>query len=327
MPKLPHGQLIALRAPGRIDTTKDLPTRLVLLKWGENETIDGPVRVGEHTLQSLSANQARFGFEEVVLDFNHNTVPGHPNNKGEPAFIAATGQLKVNSSEGLVLENLNWTDKGKEHVAHYPDLSPAIQLDADGEVVFCHSAGLCRQGKVKDLHVFSISFGDPAKPTTTTAPAAAGRTIVVNKNAVDLDLLRKILSLSAEATIEDINRALVSLDASPDKPVTGLTADVTTQLRTMSARLDNNERAGILEDALRKGRIVPKEWLPDEQGNGGLPIPQLRTLCATLPEIVPLDQRTPEKLQAFTALTPVNPVEKAVCAGLGISEESWKKYA
>lgn len=324
MPKLPHGRLIALRAPGRIDTTKDLPNRLVLLKWGENETIDGPVRVGEHTLASLSVNQARFGFEEVVLDFNHNTVPGHPNNKGEPAFIAATGELEVYSGEGLVLENINWTDKGKEHVAHYPDLSPAIQLDAQGEVVFCHSAGLCRQGKVKDLHVFSISFGEPGKQTTTKP---ATQTIVVNKNSVDLDLLRKILSLSADASIEDINRALVSLDASPDRPVTGLTADVTAQLRTLSSRFDNAERATILEDALRKGRIVPKEWLPDEQGNGGLPIPQLRTLCATLPEIVPLEARTPAKLLEFTALKPVNPVEKAVCAGLGISDESWKKYA
>jgi len=292
-----------------------------MLKWGENETTDGSVKVGEHTLQSLAANQAKFGFEEVVLDFNHNTVPGHPNNKGEPAFIAATAELKVDRNEGLIFDNIKWTDKGKEHVAHYPDLSPAVQLDGDGEVVFCHSAALCRQGKVKDLHVFSVSFGDPAKQTTPPT-----QTIVVNKSAIDLDRLRKILSLSADATIEDINRALVALEATPDKPVTGLTADVNAQLRTLNARFDNNERASIVEDSLRKGRIVPKEWLPDEQGNGGLPVAQLRTLCATLPEIVPLDQRTPERLKEFTALKPVNPVRQQVCASLGISEESMKKY-
>lgn len=323
MLRIPQGRLIALRAPGRIEDPKNPPTRLVVLKWGNNETTDGAVQVGQHTLQSLSANQAKFGFEEVALDFNHNTVPGHPSNKGEPAFIAATGKLKVLSGEGLIFDEIKWTDKGLEHVAHYPDLSPAVQLDDSGEVVFCHSVALCRQGKVKDLHVFSVSFGDQTKPTTTTTT----QTIVVNKNAVDLDLLRKILSLSADATIEDINRALVTLAASPDKPVTGLTADVTAQLRTLSNRFDNVERAGILGDALSRGRIVPKEWLPDEQGNGGLPIEQLRTLCATLPEIVPLEARTPEKLKEFTALKPVNPIEKQVCAGLGISEDSWKKYA
>lgn len=324
MLRIPHGRLIALRAPGRIEDPKNPPTRLVVLKWGNNETTDGAVNVGEHTLQSLSANQTKFGFEEIALDFNHNTVPGHPSNKGEPAFIAATGKLKVLSGEGLVLDEIKWTDKGREHVEHYPDLSPAVQLDDKGEVIFCHSVALCRQGKVKDLHVFSVSFGDqPAAPARTTTT----QTIVVNKTEVDLDLLRKILSLSAESTIEDINRALVTLAAAPDKPVTGLTADVTAQLRTLSNRFDNVERAGILEDALRKGRIVPKEWLPDESGQGGLPISQLRTLCATLPEIVPLEARTPEKLKEFTALKPVNPIEKQVCAGLGISEESWKKYA
>lgn len=321
MLKIPHGRLIALRAAGRIENTEELPTRLVLLKWGANETTDGPVKVGEHTLQSLAANQAKFGFDDVVLDFNHNTVPGHPNNKGEPAFIAATGQLKVNSSEGLVLENLQWTDKGKEHVAHYPDLSPAVQLDGDGQVVFCHSAALCRQGKVKDLHVFSISFGDQPKATTQQT-----QTIVVSKNAVDLDRLRKILSLSAEATVEDINQALVALEASPDKPVAGLNADVVKQIKTLAARFDNIERDGIIQDALSKGRIVPKEWLPDEQGEGGLPIPQLRTLCATLPEIVPMDQRTPEKIKDFSALSPANTAEEQVRKNMGISRETWDKH-
>ncbi len=327
MLRIPHGRLIALRASGRIENAENLPNRIVLLKWGENETIDGPVKVGQHTLSSLSANQAKFGFDDVVLDFNHNTVPGHPNNKGEPAFIAATGQLKVLSGEGLVLENIKWTDKGKEHVAHYPDLSPAVQLDDSGEVIFCHSAALCRQGKVKDLHVFSVSFGDQPAASTTTKPAVQTmQTIVVSKNAVDLDRLRKILSLSAEATVEDINQALVALEATPDKPVAGLTAEFSKQIKALSARFDNIERAGIVGDALSKGRIVPKEWLPDDNGEGGLPIAQLRTLCATLPEIVPLDQRTPEKIKDFSALTPANTADEQVRKNMGISKETWDKY-
>src|ERR1051326_3062992 len=317
MHKITHRGIIALRAPSRIENSTDLPTRLVMLKWGDNETTQGPVKVGERTLSSLSANQARLGFDEIALDFNHNTVPGHPSNKGEPAFIAATAEVKVHRGEGLVFENVKWTDKGKEHVGHYPDLSPAVQLDDNGEVIFCHSGALCRQGAVKDLHVFSVSFLETAKPATETT-----QTIVVNKNSVDLDRLRKILNLSADATIEDINRALVALDSMSGGDLQGLAA----QIKALAARFDNNERTVILDAALRAGKVVPQAWLPNDKGEGGLPNDQLRALCATLPEVVPLDQRTPERLKEFSSLVPANPAEEEVRNRMGLTKEQWTKY-
>ena len=57
---------------------------------------------------------------------------------------------RVIPGEGLFIENLRWTPEGEASVkgGHHPDLSPAIKTNDAGEVVFVHSAALCRQGGV-----------------------------------------------------------------------------------------------------------------------------------------------------------------------------------
>ena len=151
-----HTGLVALQAPAGLSSAgAELPTRIVMLKWGENESAEGPVIVGNRTL-AASQLWPSLGFGDVVIDFNHNTVPGHPSYRGEPAPVAARQcALSVVPDVGFVFENIDWTDEGKKNRQHYPDLSPAVKLDDGGEVVFCHSAALCRNGAVKDLHLFS----------------------------------------------------------------------------------------------------------------------------------------------------------------------------
>jgi hypothetical protein len=90
-----------------------------------------PVKVGQTTLQSLSANQEKFGFEEIALDFNHNAVPGPPSNKGDPAFIGATGKVNVLSGEGPYLRR-NQVDRQRSRTRRrLSDPSLAVQLDAN----------------------------------------------------------------------------------------------------------------------------------------------------------------------------------------------------
>jgi phage I-like protein len=324
-----NGRLIALRAPSSLDPKTDLPARLVMLKWGENPTTKGKFIVGQKSLQSLAANQRALGFDEIVLDFEHNTVPGHPNNKGEPAAIAARCVPKVIENEGLVFETLNWTEAGKHYREHYRDLSPAIQTDESGEVIFCHSGAICRNGATFDLHAFSAGYDFKTLNMTMFDQAAAARNEAVNKVAVDLDRLRKLLSLSADATVEDINRALVSLEAMP-ADATGLSADVAAQIRALAAKVSgfelrfvDTERAGIVTEALNAGKIIPQEFLEGEHklGNG-----QLKVLVAGLPSIVPLDQRTPERLKDFVTLTPVNPIAADLDRQLGITPEMNSKW-
>lgn len=325
---IPHGRLIALRAPQALDPKADLPSELLMLRWGENKTAKGPVIVGQKTLSVLPGNQRAMGFEEVSLDFEHNTVPGHPNNKGEPAAIAANRAVPTPvEGQGIIFKALNWTTAGKEYREHYRDLSPAVQVDENDEVIWCHSGALCRNGAVFDLHAFNAGFD--FKTLNMTVFDRPATTAVVNKVAVDLDQLRKVLSLSADATIEDINRALVALNGMP-ADATGLSADAAAQIRALTAKVNgfesrftDSERVGIVNLALSAGKVIPQEFLEGEHKLGNA---QLRVLVAGLPEIVPLDQRTPEKLKDFAALQPKNPIEKQVCDSLGISEESMRKY-
>jgi hypothetical protein len=323
MSPIARGRLIALRAPAAVAPNGDLPTRLQLLKWGKNVTAKGTFLVGAITLASLAANQHKLGFDEIVLDFEHNTVPGHPSNKGEPAAIASRGKPVVIENEGLFLEALSWTEAGRANREHYPDLSPTIAVDENGEVIFVHSAALCRNGATYDLHAFSAGIDFKTLNVTTFEPT-------VNKTAVDLDRLRKILGVSPEATIEDMNRALCQLDGLPDTDPTALNADVAAILRTLTvkvngfeSRMGDAERAAIVGEALNAGKVIPRDLLEGDQKLSNI---QLRTLVANLPEIVPLSMRTPERVKDFAALKPTNPERSSIQKQLGIDKQTFEKY-
>lgn len=333
-----HPGLIALQAPVKLGATGEMPTRLVMMKWGENETAQGPMTVGLRTLQASKLWDG-VGYGDVVIDFNHNTVPGHPSYQGEPAKVAAHATPRVIEGEGLVFENIRWTPEGIANREHYPDLSPAIKLDESGEVIFCHSAALARNGAVKDLHLFSAeAIPAPLAEKLKTLSAEPTKTTTM----IDLAALKKLLKLPDDATEEDINKAIAELmktgEAKPDAAeVTALTATLTKvmkaiadelrgQITTLNARIDGQERAAIVDAATAAGKVVPKEWLPDDTGQGGLPNDQLRTLCATLPEIVPLERRTPSKIVTLNAgANVITDADRAVMKQLGFSEEQWKK--
>lgn len=132
---------------------KDLPSRLLVAKWGDTPSGRGVVRVNERTLALLPANQALRKFDRVALDFQHNTLTGK-----EPVKVAGYGTPNVVRGEGIWMENIEYTPEGKDVLpgGHYPDISPAIERDAEGTVIFLHSAGAVRQGELDGL-IFPFS--------------------------------------------------------------------------------------------------------------------------------------------------------------------------
>jgi hypothetical protein len=60
----------------RFDASKGLPDKVLLFKWGHNETVNGPVEVNEFTVATVPRMQKAAGFDTVALDYEHNTVPG-----------------------------------------------------------------------------------------------------------------------------------------------------------------------------------------------------------------------------------------------------------
>jgi phage I-like protein len=338
-----HLGLITLQAPVRLPADGEMPTRLVMLKWGPNKTAIGTKTIGLKTLQA-SKHWPEMGFGEVAIDFNHNTVPGHPSYKGEPAPIAGMATPRVIEGEGLVFENIRWNDEGRANRQNYPDLSPAIADDADGEVIFCHSGALARNGAVDGLHLFSAD----AAATALVAKLQTLNAIPTQPNQAMLELLKKLLKLPADATEADVTTALEAFIAAAEKPaenpeaegdvktmsaallkgLTTLKAELTGQIETLSARFDGQLREQIVAEATATGRVVPAAWLPAADGKGGLPIAELKTLCATLPEVVPMERRTPKNIIALSAdASTQTAADRQVMQTLGLTEEQWKKHA
>ena len=283
----------------------DLPSRLKLLNWGVNDSKKGPIIVGPLTLSALADRQALYGFDKIGIDYEHQSVPAHPNFLPPPREYAAYGVPRVVEGEGLFLEEIEWTPSGKEKARNYVDLSPTPLLE-NGEVVFLHSVALCPQGAVEGLSFFSADF----KITKQTPKPMNPELLKI------LSVLFNVPETADEATLLAAGKTYVesAAAASKDKPEL---ATLAAELKTLSTRLDNSERENIIQAAVSAGKIVPNSAKD-------LPVEKLRALIAELPaDQVPLDKRTPDQVKALSST--LSATDLAVCKQLGINPEEFKK--
>ena len=317
----------------RSDRTKPLPERIRLLKWGLNESTEGPVVVNEHTLRSFAATQRRIGRERVPLDFEHNTVEGTPeyNRTSEPRPIAAMGTPVVIPGEGLFLEQLTYTATGQANADQYEDLSAAPLLNKDRVVVGLHSGALTRAGAVygavlsadelrrlttEGVTLARLSAGrftnfappSDASVQPKTTPNIMAETISIETLAAQVAQLSQSLG-DRLAALEGRKPAdLVPLAARLDaveKTVSG-----TPDLVALRARIEALEKAhkASADGALQaeRARLVPlfasEGRCPVNPATGkaytaeelaALDIPTLKLLHANTPVTVPLNARRP----------------------------------
>lgn len=334
--KIP-GDLFALGVLGagvqvpQIEDPAKLPERLVVFPWGEHKTAKGLFRVNEVTLSSLPANQKLTNFDRVVLDFDHNTVPGSASYKGEPALIAATARVACHAGEGIVYEDIQWTEEGRKFIGggHYRDLSPTVKRDASGNVIWLHSAAACRVGVVPDLILFSSSTED-TKPNPKNTPT------------MDLEklkaLLCALLGLDPEkAADEEIEAAAKKAGEQEKKEEAAKKAepgDKTEQKNELSEKVDKlsatveafigasqkGERDRLIQSASRAGKVLPKVA-------ESLPLETLSALIDELPVTVPVEKRTPAGVDALSASElSTNSAQDEVNRNLGISKETFEKH-
>ena len=303
-----------------------LPLQIVICPWGISADLSGsPVIVNETTVAELAANQSKYGFDEIALDFGHNTVPpldaqGKPLKAPEPLPIAAMGSLSVVPGEGIIFTPSSWTPEGESFYTgrHYRDLSPTVAKNSAGEVTFVHSVALTRAGQISGLHAFSAN----GLPTLTTLQTPTS----MDTSASSLDcrsLLIDLLHLDPTATDEQI---IAAMDAEkkeipePDEvPATG-TGTETPTTTALAARMDGLERGNLVAEASRAGKIIPLS----AEGIAATPITVLRELLArTKPGTVPLSagHSTASKTPALQALSAE---EATVAARLGYSTEQWR---
>lgn len=137
--------------------SKQLPSRIKILGWGVNKTLDGVVILDASTAKVFYDNQKSIGRTTVPLDFNHNTVPGtraYSSDK-EPRAVAGYGVPTIYEGDGLYLEFMNWTPSGRKSARDYMDLSPTVVCNADGVVIGLHSCALTPAGQIENLNFYS----------------------------------------------------------------------------------------------------------------------------------------------------------------------------
>ncbi len=316
----PQG-LVALKAISNAALAdKQLPTRLKLLNWGQNETTKGPVLVGDATLQHLALNQAREGYDHVALDYNHNSLPGHPNFQPDPREVAAYGAVEVIAQDGIYLTGIDYTPSGVAKALNYRDLSPTPLLNQDGEVIFLHRVALCPQGAVKDL---SFYYTAAAGLNTLTPPAAGDLNDPPPVTATTMDYRRLVCAMldldPDQATDDDIAAAAHQAAAGKKAAAEAGQPSVASVPEPMSVRVDRIEREFVIGNGLLEGKIIPLAVR-------ALPLAQLRQVVAELPAgQVPTRRQTPGAL-ALAASTPPNAADEEVRQRMGITSETWAKH-
>jgi len=310
------GRLVPCRAAESALPGETLPSRIKLFNWGANEQIDGkPILVGAKTLSSLKANQEALGFDQIVFDYNHQSLKGHPNFKADPREHAAFGAVEVIEGDGVYFTGLAWTPSGEANARNYPDISPTPLLDENNEVVLVHSVALCTQGKLKSSpFVAALSAQFLAPLSITNEPAKSEKSMDPKK------LLCTILGLDpATATDDEINAAAEKFskkeEGAADPKVEALSLSVEKLTKLMEA----GQRDSLLDAALRAGKLVP-------QSVKDLPLEHLAKVIADLPEgVVPLAQRTPSGLaNAADKVVAMSAEDKAVAEQLGLTEADYK---
>ena len=131
----------------------ELPQRVRILAWGENigRTTKAKIKVGERTQACLSANQTATASERVPLDYEHQSVPGHPNFKPDPRAVAGFGVIELVPGDGVYLSAIEYTPNGQEFACNYPDVSAEAYLDKDGNLLFVRSVALTQYGAVAGM--------------------------------------------------------------------------------------------------------------------------------------------------------------------------------
>lgn len=278
------------------DAEQQLPQRVKILNWGDNPNTKGvPCRVNELTVQVLPGNQAKAGFDRVALDYEHNTLPGSKafQESTEPRRVAAFGVVQVVPGDGVYLADLAWTPDGLKNARNFTDYSPVPLTNSDGVVVAIHSAALCRQGSIYGLHAFAVEL-----ETETLEGVEADMDIEKLKTDLGLDALaQQIADLAAkmEALTGKAPKADEKLEAMNTNLET-LTGKLDSMVNDTAARLDAFERQTVLHGARLEGKVLPMS----QEHLDKLDLEGLKDLVAKTKPSVPLTQKTPDNVQAFS---------------------------
>ncbi len=308
----------------------DAPEVFDILPLGLVHTTKGDFTVDAESYRLLKQQMDSRGLD-IVVDYEHQTLSG----KEAPA----AGWIKeLILTDHSIAARVEWTANAAQRIRNreYRYCSPVVVAPGPiNRACLLHSVAL------------------------TNTPAIDGQFPIVNKfemeeetNMEFLKQLAALLKLPETATEEDVTKALKALtDAPPPaepvvcKTIAGLldvdaaadTATVSAKIMALKnpanfvpasdylvlkAKLDAQESVGLVEQALKDGKITPaqKDWanayvLSDKAG--------FEKFASLAPAIVPMGQtQLPPPGKTGTA----DADQLLICKNLGVSAEDLKKY-
>lgn len=286
----------------------ELPTRLQFLGWGSNPSQVGPVVVSEVTLSALSEQIEQKVYDRILIDFEHSSEPGSPTYQKPPREHAGYGYLEVVPNVGVFLNGIVWTPAGKRYAREYCDLSPAVKMDKEGNVVRVKSLALCPNGAVHDLTFFSASDDNGGAKTMDWKKWLCGL-LGKDEGIKDEDLqgafTEHITQLCADAVkafqeqveprVAQLEESLKLLSADDAKKgaeavatLVGSVNDLSGKVTALEGQMAERDRADVVRQAAMEGKVIP---LSAEQ-LAATPLETLKTMVEKLPVTVPVDRRT-----------------------------------
>ena len=278
-------------------TQEGLPTTLKVLNWGKNNTTKGIFTVDERTLKAFDETQSQMGWDKVVLDYEHNTVPGSSTFKDseEPRPVAAHLSCKVVPYEGLFCTVHDWTDGptgGKQNAKNYADLSAsplAVKCGDENIVIGCHSVALTQHGATEGLEFLSSDFGSGFAAKLNTLSATFNETYLMNNPHVaalrtllgmaDTDSDESVLSAMADKIkkkelscrsgpldnaggttpkVEGLSAdAVAKIVADAIKPLAANVTALSTASETAAKNAELTERNSLVAEFAKQGKVCP----------------------------------------------------------------------
>lgn len=308
-----------------------LPQRIKILEWGLNlgRTTGARILVDDSVAATLSSNQELVACDRVPMDYEHQSVKGHPNYLPDPRFSPGSGVVEVVPGEGVYLSAIDYTTNGQELADSYQDVSAVVHLDEDGRPLWISSVALTQRGDVAGMEfseaVAALSATlPPTSPIPPTKTMDTPNTDETNFRGLLIALLGLKPGASGEISDEEIIAAVdaktEALSAKPDDTTPAAPAAADTA--ALAARMDTFEKHRLVDLATREGKVIPLS----AEDIAATPVAVLSAMIDRLPAgEVPMGGTATRKELPSAAPTALSADEARAAKALGLTDEEYRK--
>jgi len=307
---------------------------------GEFSSVDGrphdaPFWFIDAAIAALIIQRAESLKTPYIIDYEHQTLLSEKN--GKPAPRAATfSKFEWREGIGLFAIDVQWTKRARKFIesGEYGFISPVLlYVKGTGEVRGFLHAALTNTPAVDGMN-------------EVAALAAKYNNLPQEDNTMDRELLIAMLSLSADASDDDIKSAIAALKQAaktsgeqgveitalkqtqfdPAKHIDLATFEgVKIELATLKQKCLDTEVGDLVAAGLEDGRLLPaqKQWAQDL---GESNIAALKAYLDTATGIAALKgKQTGGKAPEGDKTQALSETEVAVCSQMGVSPEEYLK--